>query len=186
MIPIRKGREPKELREYRCRPGSEYDGMPKEAKSALLAALRAEQHGLCAYCTCRIPEEDAKKNHQEPMTVEHFYPRHPANGEVRTGSDLRYSNMLAVCSGNRGCGSDKGLTCDARKGNRIIRLNPCDATIISRIHYRSDGTIYADDAALDEELNAALNLNCAERSLPLNRRKALGEIQKKLPRFLAQ
>lgn len=37
MIPIKKGQEPKELREYRCRPGAEYDGMPAEAKEALRA-----------------------------------------------------------------------------------------------------------------------------------------------------
>ena len=182
MILIRKGREPEELQRYRCLPDSEYDNMPKEVKEAVLAALCDEQHHLCAYCTCRIPEEDAKKHNQPPVTIEHFYPRNPENGEIREKWDLRYGNMHAVCSGNRGCGSREALTCDASKGNSVIQSDPCIETVISKICYRTDGTIYAEDDAIDAELNFALNLNCKERSLPLNRKAALDELKKWLHR----
>ena len=180
MILIKKGPEPHQLRNYRCQSGACYADMPKDVKDLLLEALRVEQHGLCAYCTCRIPEESAKDRGQKPMTIEHVYPQHPLNEEPKEGWDLLYSNMHAVCSGNRGCGSGKALTCDAAKGDSIIRLNPCDEAIIAQIHYRADGTIYSDNVELNAELTNVLNLNCHERSLPQNRRAVLIAIQKKL------
>ena len=181
MIHIRKGKEPREFQEFRNQADSEYGNMPGKVKKILLAALCAEQHGLCAYCTCRIPEKAAEKRLQEPMTIEHFYPQHPDNGKRQAAMDLKYKNMHAVCSGNRGCGKETALTCDARKKDKVIQLNPCNEAIISQLYYQSDGTIRARDPELDGELKFALNLNCPERSLPQNRKAVLTEIQRRLP-----
>ena len=178
MIYIRKGEEPREFQEFRNQADSEYGNMPGKVKKALLAALCTEQHGLCAYCTCRIPEKAAEKRLQGPMTIEHFYPQHPGNGKRQAAMDLKYKNMHAVCSGNRGCGNEKALTCDASKKDKVIQLNPCNETIISQLYYQYDGTIRAKDQKLDNELKFALNLNCRERSLPQNRKAVLTEIQR--------
>ncbi len=181
MIYIRKGKEPREFQEFRNQTDSEYGNIPGKVKKILLAALCAEQHGLCAYCTCRIPEKAAKKRLQESMTIEHFYPQHPDNGKRQADMDLKYKNMHAVCSGNRGCGNKKALTCDASKEDKVTQLNPCDEAIISQLYYQCDGTIRAKDPKLDKELRSVLNLNCPERSLPQNRKAVLIEIQRRLP-----
>lgn len=180
MIHIKKSEEPKELRWFKCQPGAKYATMPTDTKKALLESLHSEQHGLCAYCTCRIPEEAAKKNNQPGMTIEHFYPQNPLIEDISESEDLRYDNMLAVCSGNRGCGSKKALTCDAAKGNKTILANPCNISIISQIQYKANGIVFSDNPALNEELNVTLNLNCQERSLPQNRKAAFNEVLKKL------
>lgn len=181
MIFIHKGKEPRELTKFKSQPFSNYNNIPSDIKSAILEKLIEEQRELCAYCTCHIPEEDAKRRGQHPVTIEHLYPQSPCGEDTRACWDLRYSNMLAVCSGNRGCGANKNFTCDARKGNTIIRLSPFDYHCISQIHYRNNGDIYADEEELNRELNEILNLNCKARSLSANRKKVLDDIKKTLP-----
>ena len=96
--------------------------------------------------------------------------------------DLDYRNMLAVCSGNRGCGNEKSLTCDSRKGNQIIHVNPCDANTLQGIEYSSDGRIKSANQDIDRELNEVLNLNCEGVSLPQNRKSELDELLNKIKR----
>lgn len=66
--------------------------------------------------------------------------------------------MFAVCSGNRGCGCEEKLTCDARKGNDAIKVNPCDESTLRGITYKSNGIIQFSDPVIDEDLNQRLNL----------------------------
>lgn len=92
------------------------------------------------------------------------------------GQGLDYRNMFAVCAGNRGCGSKNNLTCDAKRGNKNLKVNPYKEETLSGIHFRANGEIYSTDAVIDEDLNKRLNLNCQAISLPQSRKRALEEL----------
>ena len=120
----------------------------------------------------RIPETRTLPDGVAPVTIEHRLPRNPGSGEV-LGQGLDYRNMFAVCSGNRGCGNRKGMTCDARRGNQPIKVNPCDARTLYGITYTSAGRIQSSDPEIDEDFNERLNLNSESLSLPENRKQVL-------------
>ena len=183
MIHIRKSSEPQLLTQHRCSPNSTYENLPTDTKQAVLESLCAEQHNLCAYCTCRITA-DAVNGKGEKASREHFYPRHPEPPhEVRKDWDTRYSNLLAVCPGAHA----KEHTCDTKKANRVISADPTSPHIIAQLHYKNDGTLYSTDTALNDELNNILNLNSRRRSLPESRRKVMlkvkARVAKKLQKF---
>lgn len=82
--------------------------------------------------------------------------------------ELRFEPDVNVIAGVNGVGKSGVLQALAT----LFSRNPANlAHIIEKmVRYRTDGTIVSDDATLDRELNAVLNLN-----LPLlrNRRKAV-------------
>lgn len=172
MIEIKKGREPDKLLRYRQQDGASYEQMDKEVKEELLEKLLEEQGHICAYCMRRIPERRTLPVGIAPVTIEHWLPRNP-EGKGDIGQGLDYRNMFAVCSGNRGCGSKGGLTCDARRGNEAIKVNPCDADTLRGITYASSGKIRSSDPIIDEDINERLNLNSESISLPENRKQVL-------------
>lgn len=172
MIEIKKGRETDKLLRYRQQEGASYEQMDKEVKEELLEKLLEEQGHICAYCMRRIPERRALPNGVAPVTVEHWFPRNPESKED-IGQGLNYRNMFAVCSGNRGCGNKEGLTCDARRGNESIKVNPCDAETLRGITYTSSGRIQSSDPEIDEDINERLNLISESISLPENRKQVL-------------
>jgi uncharacterized protein (TIGR02646 family) len=172
MIEIKKGREPDKLLRYRQQDDASYEQMDKEVKEELLEKLLEEQGHICAYCMRRIPEKRALPNGVPPVTIEHWYPRNPESKED-IGQGLNYRNMFAVCSGNRGCGNKEGMTCDARRGNEPIKVNPCNADTLRGITYTSSGRIQSSDPEIDEDLNERLNLNSESISLSENRKQVL-------------
>ena len=172
MIEIKKGREPDKLLRYRQQNGASYEQMDKEVKEELLGKLLEEQGHICAYCMRRIPERRALPVGVAPVTIEHWFPRNPESKED-VGQGLNYRNMFAVCSGNRGCGNREGLTCDARRGNESIKVNPCDVDTLHGITYTSSGRIQSSDPEIDEDINERLNLNSESISLPENRKQVL-------------
>ena len=172
MIEINKGREPVKLLRYRQQDGASYEQMDKEVKEELLEKLLEEQGHICAYCMRRIPERRALPTSVASVTIEHWFPRNPESKED-IGQDLNYRNMFAVCSGNRGCGNKEGLTCDARRGNEPIKVNPCDADTLRGITYMSSGRIQSSDPEINEDINERLNLNSESISLPENRKQVL-------------
>ena len=168
MIEIKKVREPDSLLWYRQQKGASYDQMDKAIKDELLQSLLVEQGHICAYCMRRIPERRVLPIGVASATIEHWFPRNPkSNDDV--GQGLNYRNMFAVCSGNRGCGNKEGLTCDARRGNEPIKVNPCNAETLHGITYTSSGKIQSSDPIIDEDINKRLNLNCESISLPENK-----------------
>lgn len=178
MIVIKKGREPQSLTTYRKEKFASYSGMPKDVKEEVLESLMNEQGHLCAYCMRKIPQ-----NKTEPgVTIEHWAAQ--SENDTRTGLD--YRNMLAVCSGNRGCGSDKYMTCDAKRGNQPLKVNPLKSETLSEIKYDSKGMISSSDPIVDEDINRRLNLNCNEVRLPENRHKALQVMVQKLHKCKSQ
>lgn len=186
MIHIQKGNEPKELLQYRLnRSNGEptYENMPSEVHQAVLNNLMQEQGFLCAYCMCRIPQDVAK--HNPPVSIEHIDPQ----SKTDEAKALDYGNMLAVCSGNRNPENrgllnlgEKRLTCDAHRHNRPLTVNPLDSRTLAGISYKSDGTIFSKDSAVNTDLNETLNLNCTAILLPDSRKAArnslLNEVRK--------
>jgi uncharacterized protein (TIGR02646 family) len=155
---IAKGAEPVSLTAHRQTPYCDYDNYaPKED---LRHALATEQRRLCCYCMGRI------HNGPATMKIEHWrcQARHP-------GKQLNYRNLLGACLGGHG---QPALLqhCDTRKGDRDLQWNPADSVhrIETRVRYELDGSIHADDAAFNDQLDQVLNLN-----LPLlkNNRKGI-------------
>ncbi len=175
MIKIEKGREPKELVEYRRKSGASYEGIDRSVKEKVLESLMKEQGHLCAYCMRRIPEKRRLPDGVSPATIEHWFPQNPEDKEDH-GQGLDYRNMLAVCAGNRGCKTEKNLTCDARRKNSAIKVNPCNPDTLKGIFYEATGRIRSVDPAIDEDLDKRLNLNCEAISLPEIRKKVLEEL----------
>ena len=107
-----------------------------------------EQGHLCAYCMRRIPDERILQEDTDlsDAYLEHWQSRSSARG---TGENkgLDYQNLLAVCSGNEkapgATGRRKGrhLTCDKKRGNAPLTVNPLDAATLATISYTSDGKI---------------------------------------------
>ena len=159
MILIKKGKKPASLITYKQQMGAYYDGVPD--KGDIRQALLMEQGYICAYCMKRIK--------QETMTIEHYIPQ-----AKDVSFALDYRNMLGVCMGNRG-NKAKDMTCDAHRGNVEMHVNPLDESTIRMIKYKTDGTIYSDDVAIDKDLNSTLNLNCDAIGVLLktNRKAAL-------------
>ena len=152
MIRIKKGREPGKLLWYRQQDGASYEQMDKEVREELIDQLLREQGHLCAYCMSKIPESRNLPSGVPAVTIEHWLPRNP-DDKLDIGQGLDYKNMFAVCSGNRGCGCEEKLTCDARKGNDAIKVNPCDESTLRGITYKSNGIIQSSDPVIDEDLN---------------------------------
>lgn len=197
MIKIIKDHEPRELTEYRekqpvngwrpsynemsqiesgyCNP----DGSSLNLHDHVLNLLIKEQGGLCAYCMCKIPEVDRRTGMIRKATIEHIIPQSATRNTKEWKTELKYSNFLAVCSGNVGNGA---LCCDKKRENRPLSLNPLEENSIRWISYSNKGTIKALDGAPDKEmiereLNDVLNLNDG-KDLREKRRRALnGMIQ---------
>ena len=93
--------------------------------------------------------------------------------------------MLAVCSGNEKAPNvTKGrkkryFTCDKKRGDAVLKINPLDAATIDTIYYLSDGTIKSTDKEIEQDINVRLNLNCSVDAvtLPQNRKAVLDAIQ---------
>lgn len=166
MLPIKKGRAPKELEDAHRRIKGTPDttlswrNVTGFERNATLRALLEEQGGLCAYCMRRVGPESSH--------VEHIVPQSVAAG----GDDplsLDFGNLLAVCDGFEGSG--EGLTCDRARGDASLTVNPLRPETLSSIRYRRDGVIGADDPTINDDVVRTLNLN--QPLLVRNRREAL-------------
>jgi len=155
---IVKSAEPPSLTAHRQTPPCDYENYGPKDK--LRAALATEQRELCCYCMGRV------HNGRKTMKIEHWrcQSRHP-------NEQLSYGNLLGACLGGNGQPSHL-QHCDTRKGDSDLLWNPADAAhhIETRVRYEPDGSIQADDAVFDSQLDDVLNLN-----LPLlkNNRKGI-------------
>ena len=160
MIEIKKGKEPPALIAYRKTKYATYDDMPKAVHDAVLDSLMQEQGYLCAYCMRRIPQ----KGKTPSATIEHWDPQ----SKTCTDKALDYRNMLAVCNGNRGCGSKEYMTCDAKRGNTPLTVYPLNPLTLSSIQYKSDGRIFSPNSDINTDLDVTLNPHFSVKiSIPL-------------------
>lgn len=182
MIPIIKGKPPKELEKLRQKgiknkwtQEKAYEKLKNPLKAQVREQLVYEQGGLCAYCMCAIPRKDVHPDiENKAITIEHVIPRKPIDGRD-VGQGLNYNNLLVVCHGNQaphGNHKEEDLTCDAhRKNIEFKKVNPCDPSTLESIYYYLDGRIDASDADAKFDLTITLNLNCANAP-QLGERKA--------------
>lgn len=137
-------------------------------KAVLRQALVAEQRGLCCYCQSRI------RANPEGMKIEHWQCQadHP-------GRQLDFGNLHGACLGGHGR-PEREQHCDTRKGNNGLCFSVCDPAhpIERQIRFLGDGTIKADDAAINTSLNDVLNLNWSR--LISNRKAVLDAFNQRL------
>lgn len=127
-------------------------------KSNIREALISEQHGLCAYCMCRVV------NSGSTTTIEHMIPL----SKSKAGA-MAYSNWLAVCKGGQNIEPEDGghrvVCCDVKKSNTIAVLTPVNREQMKWIAYCDDGTILHNSPSpeekrtLTDEINRVFGLN---------------------------
>lgn len=174
MILIKKGTEPRELLEFRSKPGATFDDFKNPGKEKLRISLLEEQGYICAYCM--------KKIHNDTFTkIEHYQKRNSTN-------QLLYTNLLAVCDGNehhKGKYRKCDLTCDSFKGDAILTIDPCKILHINSIRYDFvSGKISSIVPQYDNDLIHVLNLN--NPRLLDNRKAVLNQIRYQLKKISNQ
>ena len=146
MRRIVKQREPAELTAHRkTQVGVDYDNAPKEP---MRKALLAEQESLCAYCMKQIDVGAMKIEHHTAQTVD-------------ASRELDWSNLLGVCEGGEK-GPRNLQTCDTRKGNAVVSLNPTQERIERQVTYTTKGVLVASNASEQHEADEVLGLNTAD------------------------
>ena len=169
MILIQKNSEPDSLREHRNTPGADFDGLDK---TELRDSLLKEQGYLCAYCMKRIRQENKVK-------IEHYKARNKEN-------ELLYQNLLAVCDGNETLAfngnkvNPQRFTCDTRKKEQELHINPQDKNDMETIFYDNQGKIYSQNPDYQKEIDDVLNLNDPYGYLISNRIAALEPLLKRI------
>ena len=177
MIVVQKGKEPNSLLAFRKQhPDADYEDMPTNVLKDVRSQMWEEQGHLCAYCMKKIDDP-------RDVRVEHCKPRHPQD-EIKHDkkATLEFKWMLGVCYGNS---IEKGVkpedtTCDAHKGNAELTINPFDELSVRKIKYKADGSIYSDDADINEDVTEILNLNCEAVSLPETRKNVLNVLKNEI------
>lgn len=165
MILIKKKSEPHSLTTYKKTLNSSFDNMPSDVKSELRDSLVSEQGYICAYCMKRIEKSSDIK-------IEHYEARDSEN-------ELSYKNLLAVCKGNEGFPKER-QTCDTRKGNEKLHINPQKVGDILTIFFTRNGEIKSSNSLFQKDLDEVLNLNDEFGKLITARKSALKALQKKI------
>lgn len=196
MIFIKKSTPPSELEvlkkyaeEHELSDKEGYNLLRNPLKENVRKSLLKEQGYLCAYCMRRLPDERISIDDEDHSNVyiEHWQARrsrfaHDGN------KGLDYRNMLAVCSGNEiapeavGRRKRRFLTCDKKRDNSPLKINPLNNATIETIYYNSEGFIASTDCDIENDLNINLNLNCESDAvrLPKNRKAALDVVQESI------
>lgn len=163
--------EPQSLTQHRANQPATYDGLPLGAKDELRQNLLTEQGHICCYCMKRIPEISSPY-----MKVEHYQCQ-----DLFPQLQLTYSNLLGACTGNEGK-PKKLQTCDTKKGNDPLTINPHTNNPICEtlFKYNADGEISSvnDDPEINRQINEVLNLNM--QTLKDGRREIYLEVQKEV------
>lgn len=181
MIFIKKSPAPPELEalkkeaEEKGLSGKEgYDTLRNPLKKQVRETLMCEQGHLCAYCMRRIPDERISEKDADlsDVYIEHWQ---AISSEKNTSENkgLDYRNMLAVCSGNEKAPEATGgrrkryFTCDKKRGNAALKVNPLDVSTLETIYYSTDGKIGSTDPDINNDINVRLNLNCDTEAVTL-------------------
>ncbi|WP_437481821.1 hypothetical protein WME75_39515 [Sorangium sp. So ce1014] len=160
MRAIAKGHEPPELKAYRAVPGATYDGKDfTPVKDGIRTALLRDQLALCCYCMRRISSE-ARPHPTNPdaprvvqMKVEHW-----RSQTAFASLQLAWTNLLGACLGNEGR-RPADQTCDTRKGEEEILLNPLDPAHVSTLSCTSAGRLQSTDPRFQKDIDDHLGLN---------------------------
>lgn len=71
------------------------------------------------------------------------------------------------------------MTCDAKRRNRDLTINPLDPNTLKSIFYKANGEIATSDPSYEDDLLVKLNLNCVSTGvkLPSARKNVLDSVQ---------
>ena len=179
MIVLRRGKEPNSILQFRKQyPDADYEDTPSHVLKDIREQMWEEQKHLCAYCMRKIDNPSV-------VRIEHCRPRHSQDEqEYDKKATLDFKWMLGVCYGNslvRGV-KPEDKTCDAHRGNTELTVNPFDELSVRKIKYKTDGSIYSDDADINKDVTETLNLNCEAVSLPETRKRVLMEEKSRIMR----
>lgn len=166
MLKINKGNVPREFYEAK-RTYGDYDDLDAKEKDKLKAILISEQNNRCAYCTRRIDLNSS--------TIEHYIPRNGPHGDATKSLD--YNNLFAVCNATRQLPL-KQKTCDDKKGDELLKIDPRNQIHIDTIKYDKRGKISSENNDFDYDLDFILNLN--EKTLLNNRFAAFDSLMKRM------
>lgn len=199
MIEIRKNRAPADLIALKNRlvsraltPEEEYKELKGSLKKKVRNSLMKEQGHICAYCMRTIPDNRVNTSAIPDVSIEHWIARNSLGHSSMRGSGLgvEYTNLLAVCSGGkvpRGSRPGNELTCDAKRGNATLTVNPLNPATLSSIYYKQNGEIAATDPVIEKDLVDTLNLNCVKFSgLPDGRKQTLAPIEAEIASLLTK
>ncbi len=154
--------EPRKLLEYRESGGDEasWDGFPEKDKVREL--LLKDQGYLCCYCMRSIDISE--------MKAEHYRPRRGPSGAPER--QLDWSNLLAACDKSRGMKRTQ-QTCDTRKSDDLITIDPQRKSHIEKLRYLPNGKLVygREEEPFQSDINDRLNLNSG--ILVRNRKAAL-------------
>jgi uncharacterized protein (TIGR02646 family) len=140
-------REPETLLQHRKSSPDPlpWNSLSKEQLDLIRSCLLEDQRNICCYCMRRIGIDSMKVEHYRPQS------QHP-------GDALAWKNLLAACFGNEGKPRPQ-QTCDTRKQNARLSVDPLREMTLKDMRYLSDGSIKSADAEIDADLNERLNLN---------------------------
>ncbi len=131
---------------------ADYDELVSSEKDEIKRVLLGEQGYKCAYCMSKI--------NMSSSTIEHYIPRNGKNGDMSLSLD--YRNLFAVCDTTRGCPEEE-QTCDVKKGDKLLHIDPRLQEHIDKIYYDRSGYIRSSFSSgaynFDDALNQILNLN---------------------------
>ena len=131
---------------------SDYDELFSSEKDVIKKILLEEQGYKCAYCMSNISMSNS--------TIEHYIPRKGTNGDMSLSLD--YRNLFVVCDTTRRCTKEE-QTCDVKKGDRLLHIDPRLKEHIDTIYYNRSGYISSSFSSgadnFDDDLNQILNLN---------------------------
>ena len=185
---ILKQKEPKNLKNHRQKAGTTYESFCRDDKlgdiqppSGFRKHILEEQGYLCAYCMRRIPHKHIEKGiEHDDMKIEHRISQ-KNDLSISEKLDITHSNMFACCMGGEGK-QKKFQTCDTRKGENSISINPTNKLHVNTINYSYDGLIISTDSTFDSEINNILNLN--EKNLKNQREAIYQSVEKKTKEIL--
>lgn len=174
---IEKREPPKSLEEYKLSEGASFDDLSdnhSRIKREIKNSLMAEQGYICCYCGKRIDRNNS--------VIEHFLPK---DDEKFPQLQLEYSNLLASCNGGnqerakniKYQGKKFPLSCDNKKGNRVIGVCPTNPNCESYFEYDEDGGIYG----INDKANWAIKILGLDNEFLKNQRKAAIDAYKDLP-----
>jgi uncharacterized protein (TIGR02646 family) len=139
-------------------------------KEKIRLALAIEQGYLCCYCLRRVePVVGAIK-------IEHW-----ASQRDTPERRFEWRNLLGSCMGGDGERLPRrDLTCDTRKEDQALSVNPTDASHVALVRFRGDGRVHSANAAIQVDLDRTLNLNHV--SLVRARKATIDSVRNELAR----
>ena len=145
---IEKNKTFAELEIYKLNEDASFKKLPSQLKKNLKETLIYEQGAICCYCGKRIEYHDSN--------IEHFLPK----GKY-VEKELDYNNLLSSCLGGqieRQVMKRFPLNCDAKKGQKEIKINPTDQYCEKCFDFDEDGNIYGKGSEANQAI-ITLGLN---------------------------